>query len=181
MTSSAHSTRTSNLTPSSFFSHGDDHCDDPQHVATFVPLAEPQLRTGYEPNDLTEMNNTEVNPMFFHRPSMASTHDSTESIATPHEADLDDEQFLAGFTNVLTGERQVPTDHECITLTEKTQCQVHLTFEQVQRDVQQCSHTEGSRVKNHIPTDNTPRCAKAQWLIPSTLLTLERKCWSVYR
>ena len=31
------------------------------------------------------------------------------------------------------------------------------------------------------PWGNTPRCAKAQWLIPSTLLTLERKCWSEYR
>ena len=31
------------------------------------------------------------------------------------------------------------------------------------------------------PWGNTPRWAKAQWLIPSTLLTLERKCWSEYR
>ena len=93
LTSSAHSTRTSNPRPSLFLSHGDEHCDDPQHVATFGPLAEPQLLTGYEPNGLTEMNNTEVTPMFFHRPSMTSTYDSAESIATsPPESDLDDEQ-----------------------------------------------------------------------------------------
>ena len=41
LTSSAHSTRTSNPTPSLSFSHGDDHCDDPQNVAAFGPLAKP--------------------------------------------------------------------------------------------------------------------------------------------
>ena len=35
-----------------------------------------------------------VKPMFFHRPSMTSTYDSAESIATlPPESDLDDEQI----------------------------------------------------------------------------------------
>ena len=93
-TSSAHSTRTWNPAPSLFLSHGDDHCDDPQHVATFGPLAEPQLPTWYEPNDLTEMNNTDVTPMFFHRPGMTLTYDSAESIASqPSESDLVSEQL----------------------------------------------------------------------------------------
>ena len=94
LTSSVHSTRTSNPTPSLFLSHGDHHCGDPRHVATFGPLAEPQLPTGYEPTDLTEMNNTEVTPMFFHRPSMTSTCDSAQSVATSRpQSDLDDGQL----------------------------------------------------------------------------------------
>ena len=35
-----------------------------------------------------------VKPMFFHKPSMTSTHDSAESIATPSlDLDLDDDQI----------------------------------------------------------------------------------------
>ena len=123
LTSSAHVTRTSNPTPSLSFSHGDDHCDDPQHVATFGPLAEPQVPTDYEPNALTEEDTaTLVKPMCFHRSSMTSTNDSADHC-------------------IYRRERQVPTDHEFITPTKKTQCQVHLTCEQVQGDLQQCSHT----------------------------------------
>ena len=66
-----------------FPSHGDDHCADPRHGATFDQLAESNFPTCYEPNDLTEMINTEGTPIFFHRPSMTSTYDSAESIATP--------------------------------------------------------------------------------------------------
>ena len=47
----------------------------------------------------------------------------------------------------------MPTDHEFITPPEKTQCQVHLTSEQLQGDLQQCSHTKESRIKSHIPTE----------------------------
>ena len=45
------------------------------------------------PEDLTDEDNSIlVKPMFFHRPSMASTYDSAESIATPPPgSDLDDE------------------------------------------------------------------------------------------
>ena len=49
-----------------FPSHGDDH-----------------TLTSYEPNDLSEMNNTEVAPTFFHRQCVTSTYDSVENIATP--------------------------------------------------------------------------------------------------
>ena len=56
-------------------------------------MAETNTLTGYEPKDLMEVNDTEVSPMFFHRPSMTSTYDSAESIATPPlESDLDDQQ-----------------------------------------------------------------------------------------
>ena len=70
-----------------FPSHGDDHCDEPRHGATFGQMAEQNTLTGYEPNDLTEMNNTEVTPIFFHKPSVTSTYDSP-----PLESDLDDQQ-----------------------------------------------------------------------------------------
>ena len=49
----------------------------------------------------------------------------------------------------------MPTDHEFITPSEKTQCQVHLTSETVQGDLPQCSHTKESRVKRHVPTLGT--------------------------
>ena len=110
MTFSAHSTRTPNPTSLLFPSHGDDHCDDPRHEATFGQLAQSNLTTVYEPNDLTGMNNT---PIFFHRPSVTSTYDSAESIATPHPgSDLDDEANAehAGFTTLLTGEREASAD-----------------------------------------------------------------------
>ena len=45
------------------------------------------------------------------------------------------------------------TDHEFITPTEKTLCQVHLVSEQVRGDLQLCSHTKESRVKNLAPTE----------------------------
>ena len=94
LTSSAHSTRTTNPTSLLFPSHGDDHCDGPRHGATFGQLAESNFTTGYEPNDLTDMNNTEVTPIFFHCWSVTSTSDSAESIATPPpESDVDDEQI----------------------------------------------------------------------------------------
>ena len=38
----------------------------------------------------------------------------------------------------------MPTDHEFITLSEKTQCPVHLTSEKVQGNLPQCSHTRKS-------------------------------------
>ena len=89
-TSSAHSTRTPIQTSLLFPSQGDDHWDDdPRHGATFGRLAESNTREGYEPNDLIVMNNTEVTLVFLHRPSVTSTYDSAESIATlPHKSDL---------------------------------------------------------------------------------------------
>ena len=45
----------------------------------------------------------------------------------------------------------MPTDHE--TPSEKTQRQVHLTSEKVQGNLPQCSHTNESRVKRQVPTE----------------------------
>ena len=75
-------------------------------------MAEIQSFTGYEPNNdhklftkdkhpseqqnLAEHEDLRVKPLFFHQPSMASTCDSEESIATPPpDSDLDDDQIRA--------------------------------------------------------------------------------------
>ena len=50
-------------------------------------------------------------------------------------------------------EKQLLTDHEFITLSEKTQCPVHLTSEKVQGNLPQCSDTKENRVKKHFPTE----------------------------
>ena len=57
---SAHSTRTPTSTSLLLPSHGDEHCDDPRPGATFGRQADSNTLTGYEPNDLIEMNNTEI-------------------------------------------------------------------------------------------------------------------------
>ena len=50
-------------------------------------------------------------------------------------------------------QKHVPTDHEFITTSDKTQCQVHLTSEKVHGNRPQCSHTKESRVKKHTPAE----------------------------
>ena len=45
------------------------------------------------------------------------------------------------------------TDPEFITLSEKTECAVHLLSEKVQGNLPRCSHTRESRVKTHLPTE----------------------------
>ena len=124
-------------------SDGDFSCADSSNVS-FGPLAETTSPTGYEPKDSSEDNSIEVKPMFFHKPSMTSTCDSAESIATP---------LLNRTWTMIEREKQVQTDHEFITLFEKTQCPVHLTSEKVQGNLPQCSHTKESRVKKHFPTE----------------------------
>ena len=63
----------------------------PQQERLFGPLAESNTPTGYEPNDLVELDNMEK---FLNRSVMTSACDSAESIATPPlESDLDDEQI----------------------------------------------------------------------------------------
>ena len=62
---------------------------------SFGSLADLHSPTGYGPKDLAEIDNpVQVTPLFFHRPSMTSTYDSAERIATPPPvSDLDDEQI----------------------------------------------------------------------------------------
>ena len=145
LTSSAHTTRTSNLTPSLFLSHGDDHCDDPQPVATFGPLAEPNsCLQVMSTNDLTEMNDTVATSKFLHRPSMTSTCDSAESIATPlPESDLNWSAIteFAGFTTVFAGEREASADRSRVYHSYRENSAsslLHLPGE-MQGDLQQCT------------------------------------------
>ena len=59
-------------------------------------MADVPPTTGYEPKDLAENDDLCVKLLFFHGPSITSTYDSAESIATlPPESDLDDEQVRA--------------------------------------------------------------------------------------
>ena len=83
-------------------------------------MAELNTLTGYEPNDLIEMDNTEITPIFFHRSCVTSTYDSAESIAAlPPESDLDDEQIKDTLASPLyLPEREASADqprvhHSC--------------------------------------------------------------------
>ena len=91
-------------------SHGDFPCADPSNEC---PVADTTSPTGYEPNakDLIEVTKTEVKPMFFHRPSMASTHDSAESFVTPPpESDLDDQVRKMLASPLYLQEREASAD-----------------------------------------------------------------------
>ena len=122
---------------------------------SFGPVPDSTSPTGYEPKNLIEGNSMKIKPMLFHRPSMTSTCDTSESIATPSpESDLDDDQIRICQLHRCTCRRdkQVLTDHEFITLFRETQCPVHLLSEKVQGNVPRCSHIKESRVKTHFPT-----------------------------
>ena len=71
-----HAQLTSTLVSVLLTSHRGNHCvDDLREGAEFGRLAERSLFTGYEPNDLIEVGNTEVKPLFFQsRTSRASTY-----------------------------------------------------------------------------------------------------------
>ena len=121
-----------------------------------VFLAEIHTPTGCEPKDLTEEDTFFlVKPMFFHRQRMTSTYDSAESIATLLNRIWMMSKYAICWLHRCTyrREKQVPTDHEFITPSEKTQCQFHLTPEKVQGNLPQRSHTKESRVKKHFPTE----------------------------
>ena len=66
-----------------------------------------------------------------------------------------------GFTTILTGKKQVPTDYDSITQSEKTQCQVHLSSENVQGnwldDTPPRQHTN-SQVKTPRQHNNLELC-----------------------
>ena len=111
LTSPAHSTHS---VPQTLLSLRDAQPDTPRHERLFGRPADQNSLTGYEPKDLIEVNDTEVTPTLFHRPSMTSTYDSAQSIATPPlEADLDDEQIKAMLASPLyrqEREKQVQTN-----------------------------------------------------------------------
>ena len=86
-------TDTTTSTCSHFLSSETELCHDPQQVSIGY-LADPTNFTGYKPKDLSENEDLRVKPLLFHRPSLTSTYDAAESIATlPPESDLDDDQI----------------------------------------------------------------------------------------
>ena len=61
-----------------------------------------------EYQDLAEHEDLRVKPLFFHRPSIASTCDSAESIATrPPDSDLDDDHIRALLASPLYPQRSL--------------------------------------------------------------------------
>ena len=159
-------------------SYGDLSCADPSNVS-FGLLAETYSLAGCKPKDLTEEDNyVSVKPMFFHNPSMTSTYDSADSIATLllNRIYMMSKCGICWLHRCAYGrEKQVPTDHEFITPSEKTQCQVHLTSEKVQGNLPQSSHTKESRVKKHFLTEKAfPQDIKQ--LKGKTKLYLGRSC-----
>ena len=141
------------------------HCDDPVNVS-FGSLADLHSPSGYEPKDLAEEDNpVQVKPLFFHRPSMTSTYDSAESIATsPPEWDLDDEQIRTLLASSLyLQEREASADRSRVyhSFRENSASSSSHFRESTGKPVARestgnplrCFQTKGSRVKKHLPTE----------------------------
>ena len=94
-------TRPSSRPPLTSSSHADYTCADPSNSA-FGPLLETTSPAGNEPNNPIEDNSMEIKPLFFHKPSMTSTCDTSETMASPlylegREASADRSQFYHSF------------------------------------------------------------------------------------
>ena len=143
-TSSAYSTHISNLSSLLFVAHGDDHCDEPQHFATFGPLAEPQLLAGHEPNDLIS---TKVLPQTEHDSDLWFSWELCDS---PPESDLDD--MLA--STLFLQEREASADRSRVYHSHRENSVSSSShFRASAGRLLQCSHTKESQVKNHTPTE----------------------------
>ena len=96
--------------PESVFQRAEQPCEDRRPQLMSGALTEQPHFTGYEPKQLaedrdykhftgddqfTEHEDLRVKPLSVHQSIITSTYDSVESIATPPESDLDDEQLRA--------------------------------------------------------------------------------------
>ena len=139
-------------------------CADPSNES-FGPMAETHSPTGYETNDLTEMNNTEFTPIFFHRSCVTSTYDSAESVATiPPESDLDDKQIrdmLASPLYLQEREKEVQTNREFMTLTEKAMSSSSRFRASAVKLAAMFSHKRKSSQESHSDRDGTPLAHRA--------------------
>ena len=109
------------------------------------------------------MNNTEVTLIFFHRPSVTSTYDSAESIATlPPESDLDDEQIRNMLASPLvpTGERSKCRPTTILSLLQRKLCVKFITFPSKRGETCSCVLTI-KKVESRIPTDGIPLAHRA--------------------
>ena len=115
---------------------------------SFGLMAETNSVTGYDPKDLTEEDNSIlVKPMFFHRPSMTSTCDSAESIATsPPESYWDNDQIqnmLGSPLYLQEGEPSADRSRVYHSLRENS-VSSSSHFEMAQGSLLQCSHIKKS-------------------------------------
>ena len=138
-------------------SHRDHQCEDDQRQgAEFGRLTEQSTFTGYEPNNLIEVGNTEIMPLFFQRrTSRASTyHSGEDTVATFIDSEVDDAQIagmLASTLYIQERERQVQTDPDFFTLIEKIRRRAHPSFSQVRGNLHRSSHTKESQAHSFIP------------------------------
>ena len=111
-------TTRSTSTSSNFFSGEIEPCADPRRVSIGY-LAEPTTFTGCEPKhftenkDLAEHQDLRVKPLFFHRPSIASTYQSAVLNRTWTKS-----KFVLCWLHHCTcrSEKQMRTDCKFITL-----------------------------------------------------------------
>ena len=115
-------------TPGLLSTHPSIHCGDPRQDGT---SAEYQLLTGDEPkrvelnrtlfnlsnqeiDDQDDIEETDFKPMSFSQSLIHSAYDSAESIATPPDSDLEDEQLRMVLASPLKTEVSGKPDAECV-------------------------------------------------------------------
>ena len=117
LTSSAHSTRTPTSTSLLFFSHGDDHCDDPRPGATFSRPAESNTLTKREVafvgfllwcilHVLLSRCSIFTIPIFTYQLSVTVQHPLS------HDVPIHQESVVSSHPSVPMGIRQIP-DTSC--------------------------------------------------------------------
>ena len=114
--------------------------------------------TVYDPNNLIEDNSIEIKPMFFHKPSMTSTYDSPESIATPPlESDLDDDQIRNMLASPLyLQEREASGDRSRVSVSSSSHFR-----ESAGRPADVFSHKRKSSQESHSDREGIPLAHRA--------------------
>ena len=127
----------------------------------WVCLSVPWLkrtRLHYEPMHLVNHDDLCVKPMFFHRPSMTSTSDSAESIATPPlESDLDDDQVRNMLARLVLEEQRDHLLAEAKSEILKQECKVD-TLNTCMREFQRQAHS------NRLEMDNVNDGYEESWI-----------------
>ena len=108
-----------------------------------------------EYQDLAEHEDLRAKPLFFHRPSIASTYDSAESVVTPlPDSDFDDEQLRLLASPLYLQERRASAERSQVYHSERgTWCPIHLKIRQVQGYLSQCFLARIGWMKTHFPIE----------------------------
>ena len=107
---------------------------------------------GYEPNDLAELNNTEVTPMFFHRPSVTSASILLRVLLLPL---LNRIWTMSRYGTcwlhhcTYRREKQVQTDDKFITPAQRKLCVKFMSFPSKCRETCSCVLTQ-KKVESRI-------------------------------